>query len=429
MAAGNGNGRRGVTETLARETLRTAVAERAVRNDAEHAGTGEIVQVRRHALDEYLSAPDRMDSIIRSLSGSGIDPERFVRSIVTLVTTNPALAEALPPAAPEDMVRTFNRSVMVCALQIAALALDPSPALGHVWVVPFKSWKKEDGQFKVKGVLAQLLVGYQGYVVLASRAGWTVQVGPIWAGQDFVYNEFDPAGSRLGVLERVPAPDEVPRYVYYLAVEKLTGARRLVVRPYEHYLRARERSQSWQQDARKSRDERGKRGALSSPWSTDELAMVFKTAVRWERKLTPMGDSLTVDAARFAFAHAVDGTAGVALPSGRPDGLNDTGTALWQPTAADFPDQDSADPGDGAGVDWRAVNDAELVARLRACAFGAEVGEDGWDVTADLDSLISSHGLDPDTVWPVVRGEEEGTLPARPVLIAMVGLCEQAASR
>lgn len=433
MAASNGR-RNGAatTETTTREAVRTAVAERAVRNDPENAGTGEVVQVRRHQLDEYLSNQQQMDSIIRALSGSGIDPERFVRSIVTLVTTNPALADDLPGDAPEQMVKQFNRSVMVCALNIAALALDPSPALGHAWVVPFKQRKGSGENRKLVAVLAQLIVGYQGFVVLASRAGWTVQVGPIWAGQDFTYNEFNPEQSRLGVMTRVPDDDERPEFVYYLAVEKVTGARRLLVRPYGHYLRARERSESWRgEQYRKADAERkGWKYKPSSPWVTDELAMVMKTAVRWERKLTPMGDALAIDAVRLAFAHAIDGTASLELPSGRPDGLNDTGSALWTPTAADLPDTTTGEDDDAGTVDYGRMKDHELVAWLRDVhEFGSSVGDEGWDVTPDLDALLSSHGHDPAQVWPVLRGEVDGPLPPRVLLIAMVAICDREAQR
>ena len=240
-----------VDETKA--LVQQAIVERADRNDVEVAPEERAV-VRRHFLDEYLRRPTNLTSLDEQLRGSGIEAEAFVRSLVTLVTTNDALAAVVPPSNTyPEVIAAFNRSVMRCALNIAALRLDPSPYYGNVYVVPFKTKITVAGPnggkpIEVEVSLATLIIGYQGYVVLGARAGWEIDGGHIWRGQQFEYNRFNPAACSLGVLDRVPEVGELPQYTWWSATNILTGRSRLVIEPFEWYLRAREYSQSWRSD-------------------------------------------------------------------------------------------------------------------------------------------------------------------------------------
>lgn len=74
---------------------------------------------------------------------------RLQRGVLNLVQTNPEILECEP------------RSIILCVLQAAYLNLDPSPALGHVYFIPFR----------VHGVKkAQLVIGYKGWIELAYRS-------------------------------------------------------------------------------------------------------------------------------------------------------------------------------------------------------------------------------------------------------------------
>jgi hypothetical protein len=62
------------------------------------------------------------------------------------------------------------------------------------------------------------------------------------------------------------------------------------------------------------------------------------------------------------------------LPSGRPDGLNDTGSALWTPTAADVPDLAPVDEPAVEAVDYGRLKDHELVAEIALERYEAALG-------------------------------------------------------
>lgn len=76
---------------------------------------------------------------------------RFISSIVSAVNANPTLKEC------------DNASILSGALLGEALSLSPSPTLGRMYLVPFKD--------KTRGMVAQFILGYKGYLELAMRSG------------------------------------------------------------------------------------------------------------------------------------------------------------------------------------------------------------------------------------------------------------------
>lgn len=422
-----------VDETKA--LVQQAIVERADRNEIEVAPEERAV-VQRHFLDSYLRRPTNLTSLDEQLRGSGIEAEAFVRSLVTLVTTNDALAAVVPPSnAYPEVISAFNRSVMRCALNIAALRLDPSPYYGNVYVVPFKTKIKVIGPngkpIEVEVSLATLIVGYQGYVVLGARAGWEIDGGHIWEGQQFEYNRFNPAACSLGALKRVPDPDELPEFTWWSATNILTGRTRLIIEPFGWYLRAREYSQSWRGDqTTKANIASGKWSGTfkpKSPWSTAPLPMVLKTAVRWNRKLIPQGDKQTEAAVQWAYAHRIDG----AVFSGAPEQLD--AKKLWLPTAQDVVDR-NGEPDDGGTLltitsaadepDPAYLPDAWYLAEIRAMDGGRDVR--GLDVSDQVLALVESHGWDPYVAMPVLTGEKRDPTLPRELLVAVHAVCEAA---
>lgn len=88
---------------------------------------------------------------INQIVGDENTGKRFISSIISAVSTNPSLAEC------------DNASIVSGALLGEALKLSPSPQLGRYYLLPFKD--------KNRGMVAQFILGYKGYLELAQRSG------------------------------------------------------------------------------------------------------------------------------------------------------------------------------------------------------------------------------------------------------------------
>ena len=118
----------------------------------------------------YISSPKVQTSISNTL-GDATKTKKFTASIISAVTSNPALKECMP------------NTIVSAALVGEALNLPPSPQLGRYYIVPYanknnptildsngypvldtygKEKKAKDGQF---------ILGYKGYIELALRSG------------------------------------------------------------------------------------------------------------------------------------------------------------------------------------------------------------------------------------------------------------------
>ena len=86
----------------------------------------------------------------------GKNAQRFTASIISAVSTNPALEKCT------------QRSILSGALLGESLGLSPSPQLGQYYLVPFD---KRDRQGNVIETNAQFVLGAKGYKHLAMRSG------------------------------------------------------------------------------------------------------------------------------------------------------------------------------------------------------------------------------------------------------------------
>lgn len=98
----------------------------------------------------YMTS-DGVKRRINEIIGNKEKGARFISSIVSAVSTNPQLAQC------------ENASILSGALLGESLNLSPSPQLGRYYLVPFKD--------KNRGMVAQFLLGYKGYLELAQRSG------------------------------------------------------------------------------------------------------------------------------------------------------------------------------------------------------------------------------------------------------------------
>lgn len=75
-------------------------------------------------------------------------------------------------------------TVIDVGFQIVQAGLNPNPLFGQAYVVPFKIKGKNN---KPDFTVAQLQVGYKGYIQLGYRAGWKFKAIPVYKCDDFEY--------------------------------------------------------------------------------------------------------------------------------------------------------------------------------------------------------------------------------------------------
>ena len=108
-------------------------------------------------IEAFKEGPTR-DKLM-SVAARGFDVEKMVPQVALAISRNPQLAECT------------QQSIINCMFLAAELGLSPtgSSTLGHAYMVPYY-----DGRLKAK--VAQLIVGYRGYIVLARRSGLITKV-------------------------------------------------------------------------------------------------------------------------------------------------------------------------------------------------------------------------------------------------------------
>ena len=109
-----------------------------------------LAKGRNVMFSTFVKSPEVLKSIQGTL-GSTARTKTFVASIISAVSTNPALAQC------------DNTSIVSAALLGESLKLSPSPQLAQYYMVPFKD--------KNRGDVATFILGWKGYYTLAMRSG------------------------------------------------------------------------------------------------------------------------------------------------------------------------------------------------------------------------------------------------------------------
>lgn len=153
-------------------------------------------------LTAYLNQ-DAIKNQINQVVG-GADGTKFVTSIVSAVTANPALSECT------------NGSILSAALLGQALKLSPSPQLGQYYFVPYND--------KEKGKVAQFQLGYKGYIQLAIRSGQYKKIN-VLAIKEGELVRFDPLNEEIEVnlIDDEEAREDAPTAGYYAMFEYTNG--------------------------------------------------------------------------------------------------------------------------------------------------------------------------------------------------------------
>lgn len=135
----------------------------------------------------------------------GKNSMRFVSSVVSAVTVNPALQECT------------NKSILSAALLGESLNLSPSPQLGQYYMVPYEN--KKEG---VK--VAQFQMGYKGYIQLAIRSGQYKKLN-VLAVKEGELVRFDPLTEEIEVrlIEDEEERELAKTIGYYAMFEYING--------------------------------------------------------------------------------------------------------------------------------------------------------------------------------------------------------------
>lgn len=165
------------------------------------------VAPREVGITAYLN----QENVKRQLNQAvGKNSMRFVSSVISAVTVNPALRECT------------NQTILSAALLGESLNLSPSPQLGQYYMVPFEN--------KKKGVKeAQFILGYKGYVQLAIRSGQykKINVLPIKEGELVRFNPLEEE-IEVNLIEDEETRENAKTIGYYAMFEYLNGFRKAI---------------------------------------------------------------------------------------------------------------------------------------------------------------------------------------------------------
>lgn len=210
----------------------------------------------------------------------GWDRDRFTNLVVAAVRREPGLIRCFTT----DRGRT---SLLISAIQCAAMGLEPNTPLREAALVPRK----------IKGVdEATLMVEYRGLVKLARRSGEieNLYAEVVHARDEFVYE----LGAQPRLEHRPYDGDDDPGELThaYAVVHWRGGGSQFVVLPRRVvHNQHRAHSDSWRADQEK--------GRRNSPWTNHPEAMWRKTAVRVLEPFLPLTTELhtaiAVDDTRF----------------------------------------------------------------------------------------------------------------------------------
>lgn len=152
---------------------------------------------------EFLSQ-DIIKRKVNEMVG-GKDGQRFVTSILSVVSNNPTIAEC------------EKSTILSSALLGEALKLSPSPQLGQFYIVPFYNSKK-----RIKE--AQFQLGYKGYLQLAIRSCQYKHINVI-AIKEGELRSYNPLTEELDVcfIKDDEIRENTPTIGYYASFELNNG--------------------------------------------------------------------------------------------------------------------------------------------------------------------------------------------------------------
>ena len=206
-------------------------------------------------------AIDTQSSAFAAVLPSHVDTDRFARLVLTAVKSTPDLMQCFG-------TEQGKTSVLLAAMQAAAVGLEPNTPTQDCWLLP----RRRNGIWE-----AQLSLGYRGLLKLVRRSG---QIASVHADVVYEADHFHYArGLASDIFEHVPTEDDNPGGLTYAyaVVRFLNGGYQFVVLNRRQVHARRAMSDSWKNE----------KARPYSPWTKWEEAMWRKSALR---ALVPMLD-------------------------------------------------------------------------------------------------------------------------------------------
>lgn len=206
----------------------TALAERVADRAGQVAAVGRTLQDEVRDLTPQLAA---------ALPPGVMTPERFVRTVLTVLRKNP------------DLLKCNRESFLGAMMTSAQLGLEIDPALGQAYLVPYK------GE-------CTLQIGYKGYIELAARGGILMESREVRENDDF---DFD-LGSDPYLHHKWKLGQQRGEIIGYYGKATFPDGR-----PKFHIMDL---------DDIEKRKKRSQVRSDKGPWKTDPEAMSRKTVIR-----------------------------------------------------------------------------------------------------------------------------------------------------
>lgn len=225
--------------------------------------------------------------------------DRLLKVATIAATTTPALAKCDVP------------SLVAAIGQCAQFGLEPNTVLGHAYLVPFNTKRKDANGVERWVNSVQVIIGYRGLIDLARRSG---QVVSIAAHEVCERDEFHFEYGLRESLKHVPALKDRGEIIGFYAYAKLRdGGHCFEFMSREQVEEIRNDSQGWQQATKYNKQ-------AGHPWGKHFAEMGRKTAIRRLSKYLPLS---------IEFAKAIEADGTVANAPALDDGKTVDGELTW----------------------------------------------------------------------------------------------------
>lgn len=280
-----------------------------------------------------------------------LNAERLLKVAQIAATTTPALAKC-------DVA-----SLVGAIGQCAQMGLEPNTVLGHAYLVPFNTKRKDANGVERWVNSVQVIIGYKGLIDLARRSG---QITSIAAHEVCEADHFEMVYGLDEKLNHTPAMGDRGQVIGFYAVAKLQGGGHAFEFMSVHQVR----------EIAKGTQSKGAYG----PWKDHFTEMGRKTVIRRLAKYLPLSIEFQTAAALDGMAEAgkdqgntIDGTFNF-VPDDAPAGGTvdeDTGEIRGQlsdQASVNLPQQAQQHAQADIGGDWTPTPEEEAEIRRRELA-------------------------------------------------------------
>jgi recombination protein RecT len=256
-----------------------------------------------------------------------LNAERLMKVAQIAATTTPALAKC-------DVA-----SLVGAIGQCAQMGLEPNTVLGHAYLVPFNTKRKDSNGNERWVNSVQVIIGYKGLIDLARRSGQIVSI----AAHDVC--EQDTFELVYGLDEKLvhkPAMGDRGEVMGFYAVAKLKDGGHCFEYMSRHQVEMiRDGSQGYQQASKFGKQ-------ATHPWAAHFVEMGRKTVIRRLAKFLPLSvefqtgvalDSMA-DAGRDQHNDSMDGEYHI-LPDDAPEGIDTDTGEITPPVQLDHKEPDT----------------------------------------------------------------------------------------